>query len=171
MRLPPIRTLAIRTLVLAGLLLTAWPAAAQLTRDEIALRNQIYELQQQVQALQQQVQGGSGGSYLGRPGYPPPQAGGGNDLVAQLLARVQTLEEEVRALRGRVNETQNAQQQQAADLGKRIDDLKFQMQNPGAAGGAPTEAAPPAGPKSQGQPGGPPPQGAPQGYAPGSPFR
>ncbi|HEY3846915.1 MAG TPA: hypothetical protein VGL95_07355 [Acetobacteraceae bacterium] len=179
MRLPPIWTLAIRTLVLAGLLLTAWPAAAQLTRDEIALRNQIYELQQQVQALQQQVQGGSGGSYLGRPGYPPPQAGGGNDIVAQLLARVQTMEEEVRALRGRVDETQNAQQQQAADLGKRIDDLKFQMQNPGAAGGAPTEVAPPAGPESQtGQPGGPSagpspqgaPQGAPQGYAPGSPI-
>jgi TolA-binding protein len=171
MRLPPIWTLAIRALALAGLLLTAWPAAAQLTRDEIALRNQIYELQQQVQALQQQVQSGSSGSNLGRPAYPPPQAGGGNDIVAQLLARVQTLEEEVRTLRGRVDEIQNAQQQQAADLGKRIDDLKFQMQNPGAASGAPTEVAPPAGPESEtGAPAGPSPQGAPQGYAPGSPI-
>jgi TolA-binding protein len=151
MRLLPIWTVAIRTLALAGLLLTAWPAAAQMTRDEIALRNQIYELQQQVQALQQQVsQGGNGGSYLGRPGYQAPQAGGGSDIVAQLLARVQTLEEDVRALRGRVDETQNAQQQQGQDLGKRIDDLKFQMQNPGAAGGGPTEAPPPAGPDTSG---------------------
>jgi TolA-binding protein len=60
---------------------------------------------------------------------------------------VQTLEEEVRTLRGRVDEAQNALQQQGADLGKRIDDLRFQMQNPGA-GGAPNEAPPPAGPGS-----------------------
>jgi TolA-binding protein len=153
MRLLPIRTLAIRTLVLGGLLLPAWPAAAQLTRDEIAMRNQVYELQQQVQALQQQIGGQGGGSYLGRQNYPPPQAGS-SDLVAQLLARVQTLEEEVRTLRGRVDEAQNQLQQQGADLGKRIDDLKFQMQNGGAAGGAPTEAAPPAAPDmSTGAPG------------------
>ncbi len=164
MRLLPIWTLAIRTLALAGLLLTAWPAAAQMTREDIALRNQIYELQQQVQALQQQMaaQGGSGGSYLGRPGYQAPQAGGGSDIVAQLLARVQTLEEEVRTLRGRVDEAQNELQRQGADLGKRIDDLAFQMQNPQAAGGAPTEAPPPAGPESS--------AGPPQGLAPGSPI-
>ena len=82
--------------------------------------------------------------------------------MAQLLARVQALEEEVRTLRGRVDEAQNAEQQQAQDLGKRIDDLKFQMQNPQAAGG-PTEAAPPAGPGSQGGPG----PGAPMPLQPG----
>ncbi|MGA3400901.1 MAG: hypothetical protein ABSC95_16920 [Acetobacteraceae bacterium] len=168
MRLLPIRTLAIRTLALAGLLLlTAWPAAAQMTREEIGLRNQIYELQQQVQALQQQMaQGGGGGSYLGRQGYPPPQSGGSNDIVAQLLARVQTLEEEVRTLRGRVDEAQNQFQQQAADLGKRIDDLKFQMQNGQAPGGAPTEAPPPAGP---GAPLGPTTE-VPQATGPGAPI-
>jgi len=164
MGLLPIWALAIRTLALAALLLTAWPAAAQMTREEIALRNQIYELQQQVQALQQQMagQGRSGGSYLSQPGYQAPQANGGNDIVAQLLARVQTLEEEVRTLRGRVDETQNELQKQGADLGKRIDDLAFQMQNPGATGGTPTETAPPAGPGS--------PAGLPQGPAPGSPI-
>jgi TolA-binding protein len=163
MRWLPIRTLAIRAVALAGLLLAAWPAAAQMTREELALRNQIYELQQQVQLLQQQMsaQGGGGGSYLGRPGYPPPQSGGGNDLVAQLLARVQTLEEEVRTLRGRVDEVQNQLQQQTADLGKRIDDLTFQMQNGQAPGGA-----------GQATPGSPAaPQGyAPQGAGPGSPV-
>jgi TolA-binding protein len=183
MRLLPIgtvaiRTLAIRSLVLAIVLLTAWPAAAQLTREELALRNQIYELQQQVQALQQQVsnQGGGGGTYLGRPGYSGSQGGGGNDVVPQLLARVQTLEEEMRTLRGRVDQAENALQQQGADLGKRIDDLKFQMQN-GQAGGAPAEAAPPAGPDSStgypgnGYPGnGYPGNGLPQTSGPGAPI-
>ena len=168
MRLLPIRTLTIRTLVLGGLLLTSWPAAAQLTREEIALRNQIYELQQQVQSLQAQISQG-GGSYLGRPGGYPPPSGSSNDVVAQLLTRVQTLEEEMRTLRGRVDEVQNQVQQQGADLGKRIDDLKFQMQN-GQTGGAPAEAAPPAGPQpSQGQAPGVPPAQA-QGQAPGGPI-
>jgi TolA-binding protein len=149
MRLLPICTRASRALAVAALLLTSWPAAAQMTREDIALRNQIYELQQQVQALQQQMaaQGGAGGSYLGRQTYQPAPSAGSNDIVAQLLARVQNLEEEVRTLRGRVDEAQNALQRQGDDLGKRIDDLKFQMQNPGAPGGAPTEAAPPAGPE------------------------
>ena len=75
---------------------------------------------------------------------------------------MQTLEEEVRTLRGRVDEVQNQLQQQGADLGKRIDDLTFQMQNGQAPGGAPTEAAPPAGPGS--------PPGSPQGLAPGAPI-
>lgn len=168
MRLPPIWSLTIRTLALAGLLLTAWPAVAQTSREDIALRNQIYELQQQVQALQQQMaaQSGSGGSYLGRPAYQAPQAGSGNDIVAQLLARVQTLEEQVRTLRGRADETQNALQKQGADLGKRIDDLAFQLQNPGATGGAPAGAAPPAGPESPTAA----PVGPTQGPAPGAPI-
>jgi TolA-binding protein len=170
MRWLPIWTLTIRALTLAVMLLTAWPAAAQPTREEIALRNQIYELQHQVQALQQQMaaQGGGGGSYLGRPGYQPAQSAGSNDVVAQLLTRVQTLEEEVRTLRGRVDLVQNQLQQQAADLGKRIDDLTFQLQNGQAAGGAPAGGAPPAAPGSPGaSPQGYAPQGyAPQGYAP-----
>lgn len=88
MRLLPIRGLAIRTLAirimaLTVMLLAAWPAAAQLTREELALRNQIYELQQQVQTLQQQAANqGGGGSYLGRPGYPPPPTGSSSDIVA-----------------------------------------------------------------------------------------
>jgi TolA-binding protein len=155
MRLLPSWSLGIRVLALAGVLLTAQlltteRAAAQMTREEIELRNQMYELQQQVQTLQQQ---GQGGSNLGRQSYQPPQ-GGGSDIVAQLLARVQALEEEVRTLRGRIDEVQNAQQQQSQDLGKRIDDMRFQMQNPQAAGG-PTELAPPAGPQSQAGPGAP----------------
>lgn len=45
-------------IVLAALAVLLMPiaATAQMTRDEIELRNQNYELQQQVQSLQQQVQ-------------------------------------------------------------------------------------------------------------------
>jgi TolA-binding protein len=173
------RLLPIWTLALAGLLLTAaWPAAAQpLTREEIELHDQVYQLQQEVQALQAQVaQQRNGGSYLGQQqGYPPPRsgAGAGGDLVAQLLTQVQSLEAEVRDLRGRIDETQNELKQSVADLGKRIDDLAFQVNqgagNPGAgtagapaagAPAAPGEEAPPAGPSPQES------QGAMQGGAP-----
>lgn len=137
----------IRGLAVACLLLTAWPAAAQMTREEIALRDQVYELQQQVQSLQQQMagHGGNGGSYLGQPAYQAPRGGG--DVVAQLVTEVQSLEQQVRDLHGQVDEMQNELQKQSADLGKRIDDLAFQVQHP-EAGSAPTEAAPPAGPES-----------------------
>ena len=107
------------------------------SREGIALQNQIYQLRQQLQALQDQVaRGGGGGSR--QPSYaPPPQQSGGNDLVAQLLTRVDALEDQVRQLRGRIDETQNQLQRQNDDLGKRIDDLAFQI-NPQGGGRAPS---------------------------------
>jgi len=155
------RWLPIWTLALAALLLTSWPAAAQMSRDEIELRNEIYQLQQQVQALQQQVNQGNGGSYLGQSGdSQPPSGGGANDLVPQLLTQVQSLESQMRDLRGRVDELQNQVNQQNADLNKRIGDLTFQMQNGaqgGAQGGGQGESPPPPGPGE----GSAPPPGAP----------
>jgi len=123
------------------------PALAQMeSREGIALQNQIYELRQQLQALQSD-QGGQrsgGGSYLGRA--PAQPAAPSNDLLAQLLARVDAIEEQQRQLRGRVDEIQNQVQRQGADLAKRIDDLAFQMRSPQAAGGggAMAPSAPPA---------------------------
>ena len=109
------------------------PAWAQIdSREGIALQNQILDLRRQMQALQDQVgRGGGGGSptFLGRGAYPPP-SGGANDLVAQLLARVDTLEEQVRQLRGRTDETANQVQRMGAELSKRIEDQAFQTQNP-----------------------------------------
>jgi TolA-binding protein len=116
------------------------PAWAQLeSREAIALQNQIMELRQQLQTLQQSGRGGGSPTYLGG-GYPQPSSGG-NDLLAQLVTRVGALEEQVRQLRGRIDETENQVQRQGADLGKRIDDLAFQV-NP--QGGTPPASALPA---------------------------
>jgi TolA-binding protein len=133
--------------VLAAFLLTA-PAMAQVdSREGIALQNEIYQLRQQVQTLQDQVSRG-GGSSSRQPSYAPPAQSGGSDLVAQLLTRVDALEEQVRQLRGRVDETQNQVKRQNDDLGKRIDDLAFQINpqggQPGAASGG--QLRPPSSP-------------------------
>ena len=102
------------------------------SREAIALQNQIYQLRQEVQMLRDQVARGGGGAPV-RGG-----SSGGNDMVAQLLSRVETMEDQVRQLRGRVDENQNQMQRQNADLAKKIDDLSFQM----SSGGAPTTGAP-----------------------------
>ena len=108
--------------LLAGCLI-AGPALAQIdSRDGIALQNQILELRQQVQTMQQQR-----GAYSS----PRPDRGGGGDsgLTAQLLDRVSTLEDQVRSLRGQVDQLTNAQQRQAEEVNKQIGDVKFAMQN------------------------------------------
>jgi TolA-binding protein len=124
--------------------LAATPAQAQIeSREGIALRDQIAELRHEVQILQAQISNGGGGSMLGGASRPPPSnSSGGGDVTAQLLVRVDQLDDQVRQLRGRIDELQNQLQQQTADLGKRIDDLAFQMQNPQAAAGAARQTAP-----------------------------
>ena len=113
------------------------PARAQVeSREGIALQNQILDLRRQMQALQDQSgRGGGSPTYLGRGAYPPPSAGS-SDLVAQLLTRVDALEEQVRQLRGRIDQTQNEVQRQGAELGKRMEDMAFQAQNPQGSGWA-----------------------------------
>jgi TolA-binding protein len=134
--------------LLAALTAFRQPACAQIdSREGIALQNQILDLRRQLQALQDQSGRGGTPTYLGRGAYPQPPSGG-NDLVPQLLARVDALEEQVRQLRGRVDETTNQVQRQGADLGKRMDDMAFQTQNPQAQ-------------SPQGHPQGNPPSGAP----------
>ncbi len=72
--------------------------------------------------------------------------GGAGDIAAQLLSRVQTLEEQVRQLRGRIDETENLITQQNAQLSKRFDDLTFQLnlqQGKGGGTAPQASAAPP----------------------------
>src|SRR3954467_12281989 len=119
-RMRPIaRSILPATLLLA--VMAATPVHAQVdSREGIALQNQIYQLRQQVQSLQDQV--GRGGA-ASRPTYIAPPSGASGDLVAQLLTRVDSLEEQMRQLRGQLQETQNQQQRSAADLNKRVEDL------------------------------------------------
>jgi TolA-binding protein len=167
---------ALRPILTAAVLMfatmSAWgPAWAQVeSREGIALQNQILELQRQVQALQ--AQGGrSSPTYLGGGYSGPSPSSSSGDLVPQLLSRVGTLEDQVRQLRGRVDELQNQVDRQSADLSKKMDDLAFQLQNPGAAappGGGTVPQPRPMAPQSMlGQPG---PQSlAPQPMQPQSP--
>ena len=107
----------------------ATPALAQLdSREAIALQNQILELRRDMQFMLQS----------GRGAPPPPPyrgggGGGGSELAAQLLDRVASLEEEVRRLRGQVDEQANASRRQADDLSKQVADLNFRLQNAGPA--------------------------------------
>lgn len=130
----------VRTVLVAILMLTASGARLRAqgqvdSREGIALQNQIYQLRQELKALEDQ---GARSGVSRQPSYssPPPQYGG-SDIVAQLLTRVDVLEEQVRQLRGRIDETQNQAQRQGADLGKRIDDLAFQVNPSGGVRGVP----------------------------------
>ena len=123
----------IRSVCLLGMLLPALaasrPAAAQAeTREGIALQNQLYQLRQDLQVLRADVARNGGG--------------GGGDLTGPLITRVQAMEEQMRQLRGRIDETQNLLNRQTAELTKRIEDLTFQF-NLQARGGA-SAAQPPA---------------------------
>ncbi|MDT7953421.1 MAG: hypothetical protein RQ966_18115 [Acetobacteraceae bacterium] len=99
------------------------------SREGIMLQNQILELRRDLQAMQQQR--GAGGSSYGAPSYAG-QASGANGLEAQLLDRVQTLEDQVRRLRGEIDEQSNALRRAQESLSKQIDDLNFRAANPGA---------------------------------------
>ncbi|MCQ8279025.1 hypothetical protein NFI95_11260 [Acetobacteraceae bacterium KSS8] len=133
-----------RNISLAGLAATALlagPAHAQMeSREAISLQNQILELRHEVEQM------GSGGGASVQPVAPPiggqaPVGGDTNGLSAQLLERVQTLEQQVRDMRGELDQLTNQVQQQNATLSKQISDLSFNMQNGGAAAAAAGGAA------------------------------
>ncbi len=138
--------LVFRFVLLAAVAVPVLPplAWAQVdSREGIALQNQIYQLRQQVQQLQDQR------GYGGQVNSQPRISGSSSDLLTQLLTRVDSLEDQVRQLRGHVDELQNQMQQQALDLNKKIDDLKFQVDSQTGGGQAPGQL-PPAQPPSQG---------------------
>jgi len=156
---------AFRLILAAIALMYVTPVWAQVeSREGIALQNQILELQRQVQGLQ--AQGGRGPTNLGGNYSAPPSTSSG-DLVAQLLSRVSTLEDQVRQLRGRVDELQNQQDRQSAELSKKMDDLAFQLQGSGG-GSGPQQPRPQPPPTMSPQPGalGYPQQPGPQSLAP-----
>lgn len=141
--------------------LAALPGAAQVdSREGIALQNQILELRRDLDALR------AGGGRLAPPASSSATApvGAGGDVLPRLLERVQALEEEVRTLRGRIDQIDNRTTQMRADLDKQRTDLEYRLDQleggagatrpaqPGPTGGtlqrpppaAPTPPAPPA---------------------------
>jgi TolA-binding protein len=130
------------TMLAAGMLFATGAAAQIDSREGIALQNQILELRQQMQSLQQlQVQAGGAPPPPAQVDTQAPQgegaAPGQSDVVAQLLVRVTSLEEEVRTLRGRVEELNNQQQRDHDDLAKQIGDLAFKLNQGAAPAGTP----------------------------------
>ncbi len=161
-----------------GLVALSGPGRAQVdTREGIALQNQILELRRDLQTLQGQAGRGGAipqGSYQGGSSFlaprslaPPPAGGGGGgggggDLTTQLLERVQALEEQVRALRGQLDEVTNTTQRQNADLSKQLGDVNFALQQgggrpPGGAASPPPAALTSPPPSSLGSGPAPPP--------------
>ncbi len=123
-------------LVVPALVSASPTAHAQVdSREGIALQNQIYQLRQELKAVQDQ-QGRGGGNRAPSYAPPPPQQYGNGELVPQLLARVDALEDQVRQLRGRTDELQNQVDRETQDLSKRIDDLAFQINPQGSQPGA-----------------------------------
>ncbi len=139
--------------VLAALVVFGAPRVqAQVdSREGIALQNQILELRHQLQVLRDQLVTGGGSALGGARQYPPPApaypspSGTAADVVSQLLERVSRLEDEMRSLRGRIDEIGNTMQRQNADLAKQIQDLNFKLENPPSPG---KTAAVPNGPSS-----------------------
>lgn len=107
------------------------------------LQNQILELRRDMQLLQQQR--GSAGPAYTAPSYSDQGSGnrgGPTGLEAQLLDRVQRLEDQVRQLRGQLDEQANASRRAQDSLSKQIDDMNFRLGN-ASPGGAPSGPAPP----------------------------
>ena len=100
------------------------------SREGIALQNQLYQLRQEIQSLRGDI---GRGNNAGGGGYGPA---GGGDIAAQLLGRVQAMEEQARQLRGLLDELRNQEMRHHAELSKRLDDMNFQASSPGRGAGA-----------------------------------
>ncbi len=135
---------------LAAVLSLPQAARAQVaSREGIQLQNEILELRRDLDGLRAQAPQNSGGGYVApapaynAPAYNAPGASG--ELNAQLLDRVTRLEEEVRTLRGRVDEADNARQRQADDFNKQLGDLNFKLGNGASTPAAASTTNPPHG--------------------------
>jgi TolA-binding protein len=148
-----LRAIAVCLLASSALCLPGWRAYAQMdSREAIDLQNQIAELRQELQMMQQ---GQQSGNQAPQPYVPPPTSytgqqgapSGGSDTVADLVVRVSGLEEQVRTLRGKVDDLTNQMQREHDDLTKQVGDLQFKLGQGGGAssggGGEPLGAVPP----------------------------
>ncbi len=107
------------------------PARAQAeSREGIYLQNQILQLRQELEGLRR-----GGGSALAAP---VPRGGGAapsGELLSQLLDRVGALEEEVRRMRGRLDEAEYRNRQLSQAVEKLQGDMDFRLQQLEGGGG------------------------------------
>jgi TolA-binding protein len=131
-------------LMLAAPVLAPPPVQAQMeSREAIQLQNQILELRRDLQAMRQQISrmgSGGGGSAVAAP----PSRPSGGDNTGVLFERIQTLEDQVRRLQGRIDEADNARQRADDQLRKDIEDLAFKLGQGGGAARPPAAAPAPA---------------------------
>ncbi|MCI0754026.1 YbgF trimerization domain-containing protein [Teichococcus vastitatis] len=115
-------------------LLGAAPAWAQMdSREGIALQNQILQLRQELDMLRRS---GGGGYAAPVPVAPQGRPGaGGGELTGQLLERVGTLEEEVRRLRGQLQESDYRVRTTQQALEKLQGDVDYRLQQMEQGGG------------------------------------
>lgn len=106
------------------------------SREGITLQNQILALRQTLNQMQESQGNGS----LPAPSASPATSGNG-DLVAQLLDRVNTLEQQQREMRGEIDQLTNDLQQKTAALSKQVADSQFAAQAGAASAAAATTAA------------------------------
>lgn len=149
----------------------AWPAMAQIeSREGIALQNQLLQLRQEIDMLRRG--GAGGGAAAPVPVQRPSGSAGSPEILAGLLDRVSTMEEEVRRLRGRADEAEFRSRTLAEQITKLQGDMDFRLQAleggnrpaaPAPSPGAPPPAPrpPPATPLPSGGAGLPPPAAAP----------
>ncbi|MFC7609651.1 YbgF trimerization domain-containing protein [Teichococcus aestuarii] len=136
--------LLLAPLLLPPMLLAAGPAAAQMeSREGIALQNQILQLRQELDMMRRS---GGGGGYAAPVPMAPPAgrggvAGGSPELLSQMLERVGALEEEVRRLRGQVQESEYRVRTTQQALEKLQGDMDYRLQQ--LEQGAPAPRPPP----------------------------
>lgn len=145
-------------LILSVLTLSAVPATAQ---DVRVLQDRLQRLESELVQLQRQVYRGGVSSPPSGSIAPAPVTGGGGDSSAFgiLLTRVDQLEEQLRGITGRLEQSENRNQQLQRRLDKLVEDMDFrfaQLEKRGpadpAAPGAPVPLAPvPLAPGQSGQ--------------------
>ena len=112
------RLLALLTLTTA---LTALPALAQ-EDDNAALNDRLTRLERDVSYVQKQVYAGNTGAAAADGTAPAAPANGG-----QLQVQITKMEQEIRALRGSIEQNQFAAKQNATDLKKLSDDMEYRI--------------------------------------------
>jgi TolA-binding protein len=134
----PPRALAAALILAAPTLSGGWsavavrPALAQAeSREGIYLQNQILQLRQELEALRRS---GGSGSGLAAP-VPRGGAAPSGEVLSQLLERVGSLEEELRRMRGRLDEAEFRNRQLSQSVEKLQGDMDFRLQQLEGGGG------------------------------------